>query len=159
MPTCAPRTCAAPTCAARTSGKPACATCAAIRRPGGPGSSTCGRLCGCEMASSEADVIVIGAGAVGISTAYHLAAAGRKVTVLEKEPGPALHQSGRNSGVIHAGYNLKPGSNKARFCIEGSKRLREYCAQKGVPVRGGGILVTARPEPETRVLAELERPA
>jgi L-2-hydroxyglutarate oxidase LhgO len=111
------------------------------------------------MPPSQADVIVIGAGAVGISTAYHLAAAGRKVTVLEKEPGPALHQSGRNSGVIHAGYNLKPGSNKARFCIEGSRRLRAYCEERGVPVQLGGILVVARTEAERAVLAELQRRA
>ena len=56
------------------------------------------------------DVIVIGAGAIGASAALHLARAGVRVTVLEKEAAPALHQSGRNSGVIHAGYNLKPGA-------------------------------------------------
>jgi (S)-2-hydroxyglutarate dehydrogenase len=107
----------------------------------------------------ETDVIVIGAGAVGASTALHLARAGRRVLVLEKETGPALHQSGRNSGVIHAGYNLKPGSNKARFCIEGSRRLRAYCEQKGIPVQVGGILVVARTEGEREVLAELYRRA
>jgi L-2-hydroxyglutarate oxidase LhgO len=104
-----------------------------------------------------ADVVVIGAGAIGASTAFHLAKAGRKVLVLEKEPGPALHQSGRNSGVIHAGYNLKPGTNKAQFCIEGSRRLREYCERKGIAVFVGGILVVARTDAERQVLAELYR--
>jgi L-2-hydroxyglutarate oxidase len=107
--------------------------------------------------SATTDVIVIGAGAVGMSTALHLARQDVRVVVLEKESGPALHQSGRNSGVIHAGYNLKPGSNKSRFCLEGSRRLREYCAERGIPVHVGGILVVARTEPERAVLAELHR--
>src|SRR5438034_4763411 len=77
------------------------------------------------------DVVVIGAGAIGASAAWHLARAGRRVMVLEKEPGPALHQSGRNSGVVHAGYNVKPGTAKARFCIEGNRQLRAYCAERG----------------------------
>lgn len=107
----------------------------------------------------DADVLVIGAGAIGASTALHLARAGVKVAVVEKEPGPALHQSGRNSGVIHAGYNVKPGTNKARFCVEGNRRLRAYCAEKGVAMHPGGILVVARTEAERAVLAELERRA
>jgi L-2-hydroxyglutarate oxidase len=101
------------------------------------------------------DVIVIGAGAIGASAALHLARQGFRVTVLEKEPEPALHQSGRNSGVIHAGYNLKPGSLKARFCVEGSRRLRAYCTEKGVPLIEGGILIVARTAPELAVLDEL----
>lgn len=76
------------------------------------------------------DVVVIGAGAIGASVALHLAKLGVRVTVVEKEAGPAFHQSGRNSGVIHAGYNLKPGSLKAKFCVEGSRRLRRYCADR-----------------------------
>jgi (S)-2-hydroxyglutarate dehydrogenase len=111
------------------------------------------------MTTFDADVVVIGAGAVGASVALHLQRLGKSTIVVEKEGGPALHQSGRNSGVIHAGYNLKPGSNKARFCIEGSRRLREYCAQKGIPVHVGGILVVARTQPEMQVLAELEKRA
>src|SRR5439155_1393967 len=105
------------------------------------------------------DVVVIGAGAVGASVAWHLARAGRRVMVLEKEPGPALHQSGRNSGVVHAGYNVKPGTAKARFCIEGNRQLRAYCAERGVPLEVGGILVVARTEPERAVLAELHQRA
>lgn len=105
------------------------------------------------------DVLVIGAGAIGASTALHVARAGHRVTVVEKEPGPALHQSGRNSGVIHAGYNVKPGTNKARFCVEGNRRLRAYCDEKGIATHPGGILVVAREERERAVLAELERRA
>lgn len=104
-------------------------------------------------------MIVIGAGAVGASTAAHLACMGRSVLVLEKEAEPARHQSGRNSGVIHAGYNLKPGSLKARFCVEGNRRLRAFCRERGVPMRQGGILVVARTESETPTLDELHRRA
>lgn len=105
------------------------------------------------------DVVVVGAGAIGTSIAYHLARSGHGVTVIEKEPEPALHQSGRNSGVIHAGYNLKPGSSKAKFCVEGNRRLRAYCQEKGIATHPGGILVVARTEAERTTLAELERRA
>jgi L-2-hydroxyglutarate oxidase len=104
---------------------------------------------------TEVEVLVIGAGAVGVSTAFHLASDGVDVLVLEKESGPALHQSGRNSGVIHAGYNLKPGSLKARYCVEGNRELHGYCAERGLPVREGGILVVAQSDPEMAVLREL----
>jgi (S)-2-hydroxyglutarate dehydrogenase len=103
----------------------------------------------------EVEVAVIGAGAVGVSTALHLARQGVDVMVLEKEAGPAMHQSGRNSGVIHAGYNLKPGSVKAEFCVRGNRELREYCAERGVPVREGGILVVAKSDQQMDVLREL----
>jgi L-2-hydroxyglutarate oxidase len=105
------------------------------------------------------DVIVVGAGAIGASTAYHLARLGLRVTVIEKEAEPALHQSSRNSGVIHAGYNLKPGSSKARFCIEGNRRLRAYCLEHGIPMFQGGILVVASAEDEVSTLQELKRRA
>jgi (S)-2-hydroxyglutarate dehydrogenase len=104
---------------------------------------------------AEVEVAVIGAGAVGVSTAFHLAREGVDVMVLEKEAGPAMHQSGRNSGVIHAGYNLKPGSLKAEFCVRGNRELREYCAERGVPVREGGILVVAQSDRQMDVLREL----
>ncbi len=109
--------------------------------------------------TSEPDVIVIGAGAVGASTAYHLAKFGVRVLVLDKELGPAVHQSGRNSGVIHAGYNLKPGSTKALYCVEGSRRLRAYCQERGVSMIQNGILVVAASEERQPVLVELKRRA
>ncbi|MHB8584829.1 MAG: L-2-hydroxyglutarate oxidase [Thermoplasmatota archaeon] len=107
----------------------------------------------------SADVVVVGAGAIGGSVARALAKAGKRVLVVEKEPGPSLHQSGRNSGVIHAGYNLKPGSAKAKFCVEGSRRLRAFCAERNIAVRQGGILIVARTEAERATLAELQRRA
>ena len=105
------------------------------------------------------DVVVIGAGAVGASTAYHLARAGARVVVFEKERGPAEHQSSRNSSVLHAGYNLKPGSTKAAYCVEGNRRLRAYCLEHGIPIHEGGILIVARLESEIPVIQELKRRA
>lgn len=102
---------------------------------------------------ADADVVVIGAGAIGTSVAYHLADRGHDVIVCEKEPGPALHQSGRNSGVVHAGYQYKPSSNKARFATEGAKRLRVYCQEHGIPIRQDGLLVVAQDEAD---MAHLE---
>jgi (S)-2-hydroxyglutarate dehydrogenase len=86
-----------------------------------------------------------------------LAKAGARVLVLEKEAGPARHQSGRNSGVIHAGYNLKPGTLKAKYCVEGSRRLRAYCREHGIPMTEGGILIVARSDAERATLQELQR--
>src|SRR5205823_3281806 len=79
--------------------------------------------------------------------------------LLEKEKGPAQHQSGRNSGVIHAGYNLKPGSLKAKYCVEGSRALRQYCRERGIAMEQGGILIVARSDAERATLAELHRRA
>jgi L-2-hydroxyglutarate oxidase len=107
--------------------------------------------------ASHPDVLVVGAGAIGASVALHAARAGLRVLVVEKEVAPALHQSGRNSGVCHAGYNLKPGTRKADFCVEGSRRLREWCAARGVPLEVGGILVIAVKEDEVSTLQELKR--
>jgi L-2-hydroxyglutarate oxidase len=102
---------------------------------------------------------VIGAGAVGASAARHLAQRAVRVAVLEKEGGPAEHQSGRNSGVIHAGYNLTPGSLKAQYCVDGSRALRAFCRERGIPMVQGGILVVARTDAERATLAELRRRA
>lgn len=102
------------------------------------------------------EVVVIGGGAVGMSAANSLAQQGIDVALLEKEEAPAMHQSGRNSGVIHAGYNPKPGTVKAAYCVEGNRELKAYCAEKDVPVREGGILIVARDEKEIDVIRELE---
>jgi L-2-hydroxyglutarate oxidase len=108
-----------------------------------------------HVASTPADFAVIGAGCIGASTAFHLARAGHSVVVYDKEPGPAYHQSGRNSGVIHAGYNLRPGSAKARFCVDGNRRMRAYCRARGVPMLEGGILVVATDDEQRLSLAQL----
>ncbi len=72
----------------------------------------------------DCDVLVVGGGIVGLSTAYAIshASPGTRVTVLEKEGGPARHQTGRNSGVIHSGIYYRPGSLKARYAVRGLPR-------------------------------------
>lgn len=100
--------------------------------------------------------VIIGSGIIGSSIARELAR--RKlgqVTVLEKEASLGRHASGRNSGVIHSGINQKPGSLKARMCLEGSRRLRAFCRERGVPMNECGTLVVARNEAETQVLRRL----
>ncbi|MDI5983213.1 L-2-hydroxyglutarate oxidase [Halomonas sp. M4R5S39] len=80
------------------------------------------------------DFIIIGGGILGMSTAMQLAEAypDRRLLLLEKEEGPARHQSGHNSGVIHAGVYYTPGSLKARFCLEGNRATREFCQAHGI---------------------------
>ncbi|MGW2206784.1 L-2-hydroxyglutarate oxidase [Streptomyces sp. NPDC001774] len=98
----------------------------------------------------DCDVLVIGGGIVGLSTAYALtrAALGTRVTVLEKEHGPARHQTGRNSGVIHSGIYYRPGSLKARFAVAGAAEMVKFCAEYGLPheVTGKLIVATGRDE-------------
>ncbi|MFD8155627.1 L-2-hydroxyglutarate oxidase [Streptomyces sp. NPDC001046] len=98
----------------------------------------------------DGDVLVIGGGIVGLSTAYAItrAAPGTRVTVLEKEPGPARHQTGRNSGVIHSGIYYRPGSLKARYAVRGAAEMVKFCAEYGVPhaVTGKLIVATDRAE-------------
>ncbi|MEW1719500.1 L-2-hydroxyglutarate oxidase [Streptomyces sp. NPDC093109] len=96
-------------------------------------------------AEFDCDVLVIGGGIVGLSTAYAVtrAAPGTRVTVLEKEPGPARHQTGRNSGVIHSGIYYRPGSLKARYATAGSAEMVKFCAEHGIAHRVGGKLIVA----------------
>lgn len=111
------------------------------------------------MSPKKADLIVVGAGVIGSAVARS-ALFRRKVTsvaVLEKEAAPAQHTSGRNSGVVHAGFNLKPGSMKAKFCVEGNARMKEFCAAKRVSLEPVGTLVTAIKPEEVPVLEELHR--
>jgi L-2-hydroxyglutarate oxidase len=91
------------------------------------------------------DVVVIGAGLVGLSTAMALLTArpSLRVAVLEKEPVAGVHQSGHNSGVIHAGLYYKPGSLKATFCREGRRELIGFAQSRQIPYRLTGKLVVA----------------
>ncbi|MFE7116536.1 L-2-hydroxyglutarate oxidase [Streptomyces sp. NPDC057654] len=102
------------------------------------------------MAAYECDVLVIGGGIVGLSTAYAItrAAPGTRVTVLEKEAGPARHQTGRNSGVIHSGVYYRPGSLKARFAMQGAAEMVKFCVEHGIAheVTGKLIVATERAE-------------
>ncbi|MEU8851048.1 L-2-hydroxyglutarate oxidase [Streptomyces sp. NPDC048564] len=98
----------------------------------------------------DCDVLVVGGGIVGLATAFAItrAAPGTRVTVLEKEPGPARHQTGRNSGVIHSGIYYRPGSLKARYAVRGASEMVKFCAEYGVAhaVTGKLIVATERAE-------------
>ncbi|GEK86206.1 L-2-hydroxyglutarate oxidase [Microbacterium aerolatum] len=100
---------------------------------------------------------VIGGGIVGIALARALAQRGDEVTVLEKEQRLAAHQTGHNSGVVHAGLYYAPGSLKATLCAAGRAQLREFCQEKGLPYREVGKLVIAVDEAEVAALDEIER--
>ncbi len=87
------------------------------------------------------DYAVIGAGIVGLSTAIHLQKQNVSVVVLEKEKEPGLHQSGRNSGVIHSGIYYKPESSKSELSIRGRNLLIEYLQKKNINFRQEGKIV------------------
>ena len=91
---------------------------------------------------TEADVLVVGGGIVGLATAraLQLRKPGAHVVVIDKEADIARHQTGNNSGVIHAGVYYTPGSYKARLCFDGRVRLVEYLQDKGIPHRIDGKL-------------------
>jgi L-2-hydroxyglutarate oxidase len=102
--------------------------------------------------------IVVGAGLVGLATAYRLLERGvaREVHVLEKESAVAVHQSGHNSGVLHAGLYYKPGSLKAKLAVTGIRAMTEYCRQRGIAHEICGKLVVAVDDAEVPRLRELE---
>lgn len=104
---------------------------------------------------------MVGAGLVGLATVHRLLELepGLQIAVVEQEPAPARHQSGHNSGVVHAGVYYAPGSLKARLCREGRAELRAFCAEHGVPYVVRGKLVVAADESELPRLAELRRRA
>jgi L-2-hydroxyglutarate oxidase len=107
----------------------------------------------------NADAVVIGAGIVGLATALALLERrpGARVVVLEKEKSTAAHQTGHNSGVIHAGLYYKPGSLKATLCARGRRRLERFCEEHDVPFERCGKVVVATRESELPALDEIER--
>ncbi|HEV8540663.1 MAG TPA: L-2-hydroxyglutarate oxidase, partial [Nitrospiraceae bacterium] len=96
-----------------------------------------------------------GGGVIGCALAMTLATRFKGIAVLDKERAPGLHASGRNSGVVHSGFNPKPGTLKARLCVEGNRRLAEYAQANGVSFRRVGTFVIARNEAEVEVLKTL----
>lgn len=112
------------------------------------------------MASPERyDVVVAGGGIVGCATALALCTArpGLKLLLLDKEERLAAHQTGHNSGVIHAGLYYRPGSLKAQNCTAGREALYAFCAGHGIPHERCGKVVVAVDEREVPALDELER--
>jgi L-2-hydroxyglutarate oxidase len=107
----------------------------------------------------ECDLAVVGGGIVGLAVARELLLRRPSLgaVVLEREAEIARHQTGRNSGVVHAGIYYRPGSLKARLCVGGAHELYAYCDRRGIPYERCGKLIVARDERELGRLEELER--
>ena len=106
------------------------------------------------------DTVIVGGGIVGLATALELQRRdpGTRILLLEKEPALARHQTGRNSGVIHAGVYYAPGSLKARFCREGAAATRAFCDEHGIAHETCGKLIVATdPDELPRMAALFER--
>jgi L-2-hydroxyglutarate oxidase len=106
------------------------------------------------------DYTVIGGGIVGLATAWHVLKRfpGARLLVLEKESGPAQHQTGRNSGVIHSGIYYTPGSYKARFARAGAESMVQFCSEHRLPHEVcGKLIVATRPGELPQIDRLLER--
>jgi L-2-hydroxyglutarate oxidase LhgO len=108
---------------------------------------------------AETDVVIIGAGILGLATAREILQRrpGLGVTILEKEPAIGRHQTGHNSGVIHSGIYYAPGSLKAQLCVAGGRLLTRYCDERGIPYERCGKVIVALNELELPRLEELHR--
>lgn len=104
------------------------------------------------------DVAVIGGGIVGLAVARELQRRrpGARIVVLEREPEIGRHQTSSSSGVVHAGIYYAPGSLKARLCVEGARRMDEFCAEHGLPYERCGKVIVAVDRSELGRLDELE---
>ncbi|MCP9472225.1 MAG: FAD-dependent oxidoreductase, partial [Nitrospira sp.] len=102
------------------------------------------------------DFLVIGAGIIGVTIARELRRRyGARVLVIDKEAAVGMHASGRNSGVLHAGVYYKPHSLKARLCVEGNRRMKDYCRERGISLNEYGKVIVTRKEAELAALQEL----
>ncbi len=102
--------------------------------------------------------VVVGAGIVGLATAREISRRrpDASVTVVEKEHSVAAHQTSHNSGVVHAGLYYRPGSLKARLCVQGRRLLEEFCAEHGIRYERCGKVVVARTPGEIPALRTVE---
>lgn len=107
---------------------------------------------------SRYDLVVVGAGIVGLAVAREWLQRHRddSILVLEREVSPAQHQSGHNSGVIHGGIYYQPGSLKARLCVEGAHQMYEYCQHHAIPFERCGKLIVAVDSAEISRLDDLQ---
>lgn len=108
---------------------------------------------------TTADFLIIGAGIIGVTLALELRRryTDARVVLIDKEERPGWHASGRNSGVLHAGFYYTADSLKARYCRDGNRALTEYCLERALPINRCGKLVVARNETELAQLEELLR--
>jgi (S)-2-hydroxyglutarate dehydrogenase len=112
-------------------------------------------------APASCDLAIVGGGIVGLAVARELLRRSPRasVCVLEREAEVGTQQTGHSSGVIHAGIYYRPGSLKARLCVQGASELREYCAERGIACERSGKLILATDPSELERLKELERRA
>ena len=106
----------------------------------------------------KTDFLIIGAGIVGLAVAKALREVypEKEICIIEKESSLGAHASGRNSGVLHAGFYYTPNSLKAKFTKQGNQELKEFCEEKGIRVNKCGKIVVAQNEGELEVLFELK---
>jgi L-2-hydroxyglutarate oxidase len=111
------------------------------------------------MTDSHHDVIIIGGGIVGLAVALEITRRfpRLRLLLLEKEDGVGRHQSSHNSGVIHSGTYYKPGSLKAKLCVEGARAMVQFCREHGIPQQVCGKVIVATEEEELSRLEELRR--
>jgi L-2-hydroxyglutarate oxidase len=116
-------------------------------------------MSGAADPSGECDLAVVGAGILGLAVAREALRRrpGLDVRVLEREDRVGVHQTGHNSGVVHAGIYYAPGSLKAQLCVDGARELYDYCDERGVHADRCGKLIVATDESELPRLDELER--
>ena len=104
----------------------------------------------------DCEVLVVGAGVVGLAIARALAMQGREVLVLERNERAGAETSSRNSEVIHAGIYYPPGSLRARLCVEGKQALYDFCSENGVAANRCGKLLVATNESEAERLKSIQ---
>ena len=109
--------------------------------------------------NKEFDHIVIGAGIVGISIGLAILERNpnKRVLIIDKEPEPGIHASGRNSGVLHAGFYYSPDSLKAKFCRLGNLELKNFCKENEIPILETGKVVVCQTKSDVKRLEELYR--
>ena len=107
----------------------------------------------------KTDFLIIGAGITGLAIAKALRETypEKEICIVEKESNLGVHASGRNSGVLHAGFYYTPDSLKAKFTRQGNQELREFCEEKGLKVNKCGKIVVAKNENELEILFELKK--
>lgn len=112
-----------------------------------------------DLPPDRCDVAVVGAGIVGLAVARELQRRrpSERVVVLEREDAIGAHQTGRNSGVVHAGIYYVPGSLKARLCVAGAREMAAFCEERGIAYERCGKVIVATEPGELERLDELER--